>query len=120
MGKRSKNKKKSKLPVFHSDDDFLKEFENENHLNKKKEKTAQPDMPPSDIPPIDRHGVPILDSSSSYGDFDEDAEMDFAQLLEESYKTNSSKKEKPKPLSLKKRLKRYPPVELELDLHGFT
>ncbi len=120
MGKRSKNKKKNKLPVFHSDDDFLKEFENENRLDKKKEKTVLPDIPPPDIPPVDKHGVPVLDSSSSYGDFDEDAEMDFAQLLEESYKTNSLKKEKPKSLPLKKRLKRYPPVELELDLHGFT
>ena len=118
MGKRSKNKKKNKLPIFHSDDDFLKKFENETQLDKDKDKGVQPDGPS-----IDKHGVPVLDSRASYGDCDEpESELDFAQLLEESYKTNALKKKKSNllPLPLKKRLKRYPPVELELDLHGFT
>ncbi len=116
MGKRSKNKKKNKLPIFHSDDDFLREFEKETTLVRKKEKTPQPDRLS-----IDKNGLPVLASSSSYSD-EQETEMDFAQLLDESYKTNSLKKGKstPKPLTLKKRLKRYPPVELELDLHGFT
>ncbi|MCF6246814.1 MAG: Smr/MutS family protein [Desulfobacula sp.] len=118
MGKRSKNKKKNKLPIFHSDADFLKEFEKENHLKNRTENKVQ-----QDSTSINKHGVPVLDSQSSYRDCNEqETEMDFAQLLKESYKQKSSKKVKKsfKPMSLKKRLKRYPPVELELDLHGFT
>ncbi len=84
--------------------------------------------------PNDRNGLPILCRSTSLsklfankaqkGEDDED----FPTLLERSLKGKNGaallrdKREKdlPEPVPLKKQLKRYPPPEEELDLHGDT
>ncbi len=51
----------------------------------------------------------------------EEPEENFEILLEASFKQRTGPaKKKPTPMPIKKRLKRYPPPEAELDLHGFT
>ncbi len=48
-------------------------------------------------------------------------EEDFKTLLEEYFRTGKSRPlPKPHPIPLKKRLRRYPPPEKDLDLHGYT
>jgi len=67
--------------------------------------------------PVQKNGGKSLD----YRDSEEDLEEDFETLLEASLKQkNSLVKKTTNPMPLKKRLKRYPPPEAELDLHGFT
>ncbi len=44
----------------------------------------------------------------------------FERLLEESFKARKTSRHVPKPMPLKRRLKRYPRPEKNLDLHGFT
>ncbi len=120
----NKNKKKqgktgkNGLPVFDSDKDFLEIFE-----NKLKPSHESDPKPLSKNNLINKHGVPVLDAQpqneSHSGD---DEKEDFETLLNEYYKSQTSnplKIKKPDPVPLKKRLKRYPPVEVELDLHGF-
>lgn len=121
MGKSKKIKKKNSIPVFESDEDLLRAFEGasksesdpKNGPGKKKDST-------------NRHGLPVLDDAQfaqmTGEDDSSDETADFEHLLEESFK---KKKPKPrqgaaKPLKIKKRLKRYPPPEMDLDLHGFT
>jgi DNA-nicking Smr family endonuclease len=85
--------------------------------------------------PNDRNGLPILSRSTSLSRLFSDKaasrteeEEDFPTLLEQSLRGKneaallSEKREKdsPDPVPLKKRLKRYPPPEEELDLHGDT
>ena len=48
-------------------------------------------------------------------------EEDFEALLEESFQKSRVKPlKKPVPITLEKRLKRYPPPEKSLDLHGYN
>jgi len=107
---KSKNKKihnKNNLPVFDSDEVFLNAF-----MKKDGSKT--------DIQKkTDRNNSA---NEQDYENFDDSSEHeDFAAMLEESFKAQKLKPLiKSKPLSLKKRLERYPGVELELDLHGFN
>jgi len=52
-----------------------------------------------------------------------ESKEDFSELLEESFKKGKekpAKKPSPVPVPVKKRLKWYPPVEAELDLHGYN
>lgn len=85
--------------------------------------------------PNDRNGVPFLSRSTSLSRLFSDKaarmteeEEDFPTLLEQSLRGKNEaallrdKREKglPEPVPLKKRLKRYPPPEDELDLHGNT
>ena len=122
MGKKEKKGSekfnKNALPVFDSDDDFLKIFEesdkikpdginpNENKIQKEGQ--------------INKHGVKMLDTLSEDTKFIED-KVDFAELLEESFKKQREKPvKKTVPMPVKKRIKRYPPVEAELDLHGYN
>lgn len=44
----------------------------------------------------------------------------FEQLLEDAFKARKPSRHEPKPMPLKRRLKRYPGPEKNLDLHGFT
>jgi len=77
-----------------------------------------------------RHGLPILDGSRSLASIFSESreEEDFASLLESSLKGKGADemmrekrdRARPSPVPLKKRLKRYPPPQLVLDLHGFT
>ncbi len=107
---KSKNNRlcnKNRLPVLDSDEEFLKAF-----TKKDKPKTAVQEK------------SAFRDATEEQDCEDNDDSLeneDFAAMLEESFKIKKSKPiEKPKPLPLKKRLKRYPGVELELDLHGYN
>lgn len=82
-----------------------------------------------------RHGIPLLDSSTDldrlFGEADVSAPAPgegFGDLLEASLSNENSrtilqKKQegatKSKPVSMRRRLKQYPPPQRELDLHGF-
>ena len=107
---RSKNNRfsnKNRLPVLDSDEEYLKAF-----TKKNKPKTAVQEK------------SAFRNAAEEQGCEDNDDFLeneDFATMLEESFKIRKSKPiGKPKPLPLKKRLKRYPGVELELDLHGYN
>ena len=107
---RSKNNRfsnKNRLPVLDSDEEYLKAF-----TKKNKPKTAVQEK------------SAFRNAAEEQGCEDNDDFLeneDFATMLEESFKIKKSKSiGKPKPLPLKKRLKRYPGVELELDLHGYN
>ena len=107
---RSKNNRfsnQNRLPVLDSDEEYLKAF-----TKKGKPKTAVQEKSAF------RHAAKEQDCEDN-DDFLENE--DFATMLEESFKIRKSKPiGKSKPLPLKKRLKRYPGVELELDLHGYN
>ena len=86
----------------------------------------------------DRHGLPFLDKDQHLSDLfkvpdaeTEDGNADgknFSVLLESSLKGKNQDallrekrdREPPRPVPLKKRLKRYPPPQNQLDLHGLT
>ncbi len=85
----------------------------------------------SEVPPLkkiqkDRHGLPIIE----HGQLPSSKESDeFAALLASSLSEKSGEvllREKvdtvgaSRPITLKERLKRYPPAQGQLDLHGFT
>lgn len=121
MGNKDKKKRneikrqdKNDLPILDSDHDFLKAFE-------KKEKDNQKKIN-KDLPHKNKHGVQVLDHLSREEGVPQNlSEQDFAQLLEKSLKNKKSSSSANKTqISVKKRLKRYPPVEIELDLHGFN
>jgi len=86
----------------------------------------------------DRHGLPFLDKDQHLSDVFRVSENEdktppqeveiFSELLESSLKGKNQDallrekrdREPPAPVPLKKRLKRYPPPEKQLDLHGLT
>ena len=107
---RSKNNRfsnKNRLPVLDSDEEYLKAFTKEG-----KPKTAVQEKSAF-------RNAAEEQGCEDHDDFLENE--DFATMLEESFKIRKSKPiGKSKPLPLKKRLKRYPGVELELDLHGYN
>ncbi len=109
-----KKRHKNKLPVLTSDQDLLEAFEKRDNPSKNTE----------------IKNTEIKQNNIESDDFLENE--DFATMLEESFKAKKNKTIKgsgsyikdsdiknSKPISLKKRLKRYPDVELELDLHGY-
>ncbi len=111
---------KNNLPVFDSDQDLLNAFENKESASSSHEETRKTE---SDKKEINKHGIDILDADYNGIDSPKEVEEDFATLLEKSFKQkkiNLSNKRKKEQLPLKKRLKRYPPVEKTLDLHGFN
>jgi DNA-nicking Smr family endonuclease len=118
-----KKRKINDLPVFDSDKDFLEAFKRKKKGKTKRnlKNTGQTD-PLLTSPSKNKHGVKVLDDLSEDIDFFEDpVKEDFKALLEESFKKKQSNPvKKSSPVPLKKRLKRYPPVELQLDLHGFN
>lgn len=116
MGK----KKKQKLPLLGSDQDLLKAFTQKSDKDRPAEfKVGRQ--------PLNRHGLPVVDKGMTGGGSETSDEPDpdaiaFGELLE-SYLTRPSAGEKavpPKPVPYQKRIKRYPPPERDLDLHGFT
>ncbi len=123
MGNNKKNRKKrdkNNLPVFDSDQDLLNAFENKESISSKHEETCKSE---SDKREINKHGIEILNAEYNGIDPPVESEEDFATLLEESFKQkkiNLGNKRTKEQLPLKKRLKRYPPVEKTLDLHGFN
>jgi len=96
--KNLKKRNKNNLPVFDSDHDFLNVFEKNEENRDHRNLTKNPEVSEDPV------------------------KENFAELLEKSFK----QKEKAQPVKqtssmpLKRRLKRYPPVEVELDLHGFN
>ncbi|MCD4678159.1 MAG: Smr/MutS family protein [Desulfobacula sp.] len=107
-----KKLKKNNLPIFDSDHDFLKVFEKKEEIKTDNPKKNQ----------INKHGVQVLDDLSEDQSSRENIiKEDFTQLLEESFKNGKAKSvKKTPPMSIKKRIKRYPGVEVELDLHGYN
>ena len=105
--KKNKNITKNDLPVLDSDDDFLNAFEPKDKFKSGAQKNL------------------ILESFATEQDYQEEDDSsdneNFATMLEESFKIKKERSlKKPTPLPLKKRLKRYPGVERELDLHGYN
>lgn len=138
--KSGKTKKKNDLPVFDSDADFLSAFFDENPSTStpvEKKSQTQKNMGTR----ANKHGLPFIedyetrflpdrDDGPSHGESGETdlgesgmpeiEEEDFARLLNESLKEKKIPRHIPKPMPMKRRLKRYPPPEADLDLHGFT
>ena len=99
-------KNKHNLPVFDSDKDFLKAFQGD---SEQKENVSV------------RIHKSIHSKKQAENEARQHEEENFAELLEESFRKNAAKPlKKPAPVPLKKRLKRYPPPEAVLDLHGYT
>ncbi len=97
---------KNDLPVFQSDEVFLRAFEKNSEPEAGQKKTID---------------CKNRDEKSVNEESDESLEQeDFAAMLEASFKTQRLKPlTKNRPLSLKQTIKRYPGVELDLDLHGY-
>lgn len=117
MGKKAKKQMKNDLPVLDSGHDFFKTFE------KNEESKEEQGNGTSLNNPVNRHGVKVIDDLPEKRETVQNpVKEDFAELLEESFKKSKIKKntKKSTSMSLKKRLKRYPLVELELDLHGYN
>ena len=128
---------KKDLPKLTSDKDFLYAFliDGERQSKENQEKSNRPADPSKKL---NKHGLPLLDDYETWMekniDSDElsadaaveqdvsviEPEEDFSTLLEASLKDNRGSRKVPKPMPLKRRLKRYPPPESTLDLHGFT
>lgn len=118
------------MPVFDSDQDLSSLFL-ENIRSENRESSPKASL-------LNKHGLPVIQDTEKIfisqepgsppdpGQEDlptglDPPEEDFAALLDTSWKHSQEfRKKKPKPLSLEKRVKRYPPPEAELDLHGFT
>ena len=113
-----KQRNKNDLPVFDSDQDFLKAFTGENGIKPDSLETRFIETPEKFQ--INKHGIEVIDTLSQNRNSTETKE-DFSVLLEESFQKREEKQlKKPAPIPLKKRLKRYPPVEAVLDLHGYN
>ncbi len=122
MGK----KRKYRPRLLGSDEDLLKAFHQKPVAPRLSETKASP-------LPVNRHGLPVVDKvfSDSYTgtarseDHPEGTDapaQNFTELLE-SYLSRPAQKKKsapPDPMPYQKRIKRYPPPEKDLDLHGFT
>ena len=122
MGKKEKKDlrklNKNDLPIFDSDHDFLKAFEKPKKIESDKIKPEEKKIQKESQ--LNKHGVKVLDLQPEDKDFTENR-VDFAELLEESFKKGKEKSlKKTSPMPVKKRIKRYPPVEVELDLHGYN
>ncbi len=128
MNKRQKNKKKG-VRRLECDRDFLTAFLEDDTPNDSMSQGKDKEK-------MNRHGLPFVEdyenrfaqADHGHGDEEEAAapdnepEEDFAQLLAESLKAQAQApgRRAVKPVPLKKRLKRYPSPEADLDLHGFT
>jgi len=79
-----------------------------------------------------KHGLPVLDGSASLGglfeaDSSKEVKENFSEMLDSSLKGKNidallrekSDRSLPVPVPLKKRLKRYPKAQRQLDLHGY-
>ena len=146
--KNSKKITKNDLPVLDSDQDLFSAFmEAPSSICSEDSKKTSPKG--RAIPRLNKHGLPVIEefeaqflsndqdlvSKSLHNESGESAAPNepgergepaepaenFALLLEASLKQKiGPAKKKSTPMPIKKRLKRYPPPEAELDLHGFT
>jgi len=144
--KNRKKRTKNDLPVLDSNQNLFSVFIDTEPLISSGEKKKYSGHK---IPRFNKHGLPLIEEfdgqfighkksnisdpvrKESKGQREEkeqkrlmesvELEEDFARLLESSLKEQKGPvKKKSIPMPLKKRLKRYPPPEAELDLHGFT
>ncbi len=136
---KEKFKRKNALPVLASDEVFLYAFlKKDKHPDAGEENASETGL--SGQKKLNKHGLPFLDDYETWltrekpdehlgqvlqednGAQDDDSapEEDFSLLLEQSLKQKDTPRHIPKPIPLKRRLKRYPPPETDLDLHGFT
>ena len=134
---KQKLKHKNNLPKLASDTDFIEAFlmDGEKDLKENQEKLKKPVEPKKTL---NKHGLPFLDDYEAWmnksidphtSSADQTVEQEpiapeskepFSVLLEASLKHNRVPRHIPKPMPLKRRIKRYPPPEADLDLHGFT
>lgn len=127
---KQKVRRKNDLPKLASDKDFLCAFlrDGEDVLKEKQEK---PRKSGNSRGHLNKHGLPFLDdyeiwmnknleSHTLDADKTTEPEGEFITLLEAHLKQNRLPGQAPKPMPLNRRLKRYPPPEADLDLHGFT
>ncbi|MFH2091440.1 MAG: Smr/MutS family protein [Pseudomonadota bacterium] len=105
-----KKRNKQGLLKLNSDHDFLKAFQSEPPDHPAQGPSEHTEDTPSHA--CDKHGLQVLGTQIH--------EEDFETLLEQSFINESNLPCTVKPVPVKKRLKRYPPVETELDLHGCT
>jgi len=113
-----KQRLKNDLPVFDSDHDFLRAFIKKNEIKPEFLENTFIESPKESQ--INKHGIEVIEPLPDDQNFT-GTEEDFSELLEESFKNRKvNPVKKPIPMPLKKRLKRYPPVEAELDLHGYN
>jgi DNA-nicking Smr family endonuclease len=129
------------IPVFEKDQDLNRLFSQltpENHDTDAVDGVQKKVLMESRRVIKDRHGLPFLDKDLHLSDLfkvpeadTEDGNADkenFSELLESSLKGKNQDallrekrdREPPRPVPLKKRLKRYPPPQNQLDLHGLT
>jgi len=113
-----KKRNKNNLPIFDSDHDLLKAFEKKVQIPDAETQCIEPERKVQ----INKHGVQVLEHlKEDRNGVDTTDKEDFAELLEEYYKKRKERSlKKPSPMPVKKRLKRYPSPEVELDLHGYT
>jgi len=78
-----KQRNKNDLPVFDSDQDFLKLFTKKNKIKPDSQKTNF--IEPQTKGGINKHGIKVIDTLSQNHDFTETKE-NFVELLEESFK----------------------------------
>lgn len=129
------------IPVFGKDQDLNRIFSQltpEDNDIDGVEGVLEKDLTESRRVIKDRHGLPFLDKELHLSDMFEVPESaaenetpdkeNFSELLKSSLKGKNqdallrekSDREPPRPVPLKKRLKRYPPPQNQLDLHGLT
>ncbi len=99
-GKRGTGRRKNKLPVLEPDHDFYKAFKIETA-----EKALREDLPISSDSGTDDF-LTLLESSLN--------KKSTSRILQEKQSKNP-----PGPMPFHKRIKRYPPPECDLDLHGY-
>jgi DNA-nicking Smr family endonuclease len=119
----SETKNKHDLPILSPDDDLLEKFEKSSGTRENCSQNPAAGRQTREKLPLNKHGVPVLDSGIHDNDIHKDSgEKEFETLLKDYLKagrTGQKRGQKPS-MPLKKRLKRYPPVERELDLHGYN
>ncbi|MBT3387667.1 MAG: Smr/MutS family protein [Desulfobacula sp.] len=113
-----KHRNKNDLPVFDADHDFLIAFEK--NVQTKPESLENTYIESFKKNQTKKQGIKVTDPRQTDHDLTQSHE-NFSELLEESFKKRKVKSvKKTSPMSVKKRLKRYPSVEAELDLHGYN
>ncbi len=104
-----KKRNKHNLPIFNSDEEFIKAFEKKS-LDKNNEAPKRRQDENDSTQRLKNE----IDMKNESGE-------DFSILLEESFRKSRAKPlKKAPPVPLEKRLKRYPPPEKALDLHGYN
>lgn len=106
-------KKKYRPPRLRPDEDFLQAFTRKNGSESVSENISPRQ--------VNRHGLPVMDKGVCSSDTETSETENFPALLEAFLsKPDRPARSSPDPMPYHKRIKRYPPPENDLDLHGFT